>query len=348
MSYRNCVNLFKPIRLAHSPSIDYILMVQVLGSYVPRGACGVYGKERRHVKGLADVAARFQHMTTTTNTTNANKTERSTTNATSMNVKKSQTSRKELQQQPHKERRSGRSRRKRSRRSRKRSRRLRVAVAAPDGGASLAVQVAPFDGAAVVVLGHGGGMAHALFMRSTRSMRSGNKPPSPLSSSYSSSSSSSSSSSLSASSSVGTVIEVTSAAKHAEENGAARGLQTIAAARGLHWRRLVCRGEGGGGRGGGGASGEEGGVGGVGVGVGGAIGGASARVFTERDMELELEEAEIDKEEAARESGESYYDVGDVSDTSTPCGRLLHAEIVRALARAGKLFFGNAEVEGDG
>ena len=31
-------------------------------------------------------------------------------------------------------------------------------------------------------------------------------------------------------------------------------------------------------------------------------------------MELELElEAEIDKEEAARESGESYYDVGDVS-----------------------------------
>jgi hypothetical protein len=137
-----------------------------------------------------------------------------------------------------------------------------VKIASPDGEAGLRDQIkGGYDGASLMVLGHGGGMVYALFLNTNS-----------------------------------TVIEITPPSKHIEYNGAALGLVTIAKAKKLKVRRIVC---------------YEGG----------------AFVVDLMDPVQVIASQDSEKLQSLLPFN------GDVSDVTTHCGKLVHNEINKFLVR---------------
>jgi hypothetical protein len=135
---------------------------------------------------------------------------------------------------------------------------LKVSVTAPDVDWTLAQQIEPYIDASSMLLGHGGGMFYALFLKDNA-----------------------------------TVIEVTSLAKHSENNGAARGLFTIGSALNLNVKRIVC---------------YEGGA------------------FT-----VDLMGKESRAMQTPSEFNPAEFE-GDVSDLTTPCGARVQEEMDKVVA----------------
>mmetsp|Transcript_48606 Transcript_48606/g.62400 ORF Transcript_48606/g.62400 Transcript_48606/m.62400 type:complete len:275 (+) Transcript_48606:307-1131(+) len=164
-------------------------------------------------------------------------------------------------------------------------RNLQVKVTAPDGESSLRDQMMDYIDAKVLVLGHGGGMVYSLFLNEELQGEGLQEEEQEEEEEVGESSTT-------------TVIEITPPAKHMENNGAAKGLVTLAHARKQHFivRRIVCY-----------------------------DGGAFVINL------LDSFEVRTSQENYPLSQLKPFS--GDVSDVNTPCGSLVHHEINQALEK---------------